>query len=161
MTHFRLRALLSAAVMYGLLSSVMGVGACAQSLAGLHGTVLGVHRKPLAKAVSQVVSDQTLHAGRAWRYTMVADSLQIQPGRPGAESLSGDVVYRRQGYQRAAQRAVEGWRRSGSRVDTGVRATGQRLIDGREAQDPDANAMTAPTTERSLWAAAFVWLSTL
>ena len=74
MTLFRSRALLPTALMSGFFSLLVA-GACAQSPASLHGSAVGADGKPLANAVIQVVSDQTAHSGRAWRYTMVADSL--------------------------------------------------------------------------------------
>ena len=60
--------------MFGLLP-LMATGAHAQGPASLHGTAVGADGKPLANAMIQVISDQTVHSGRAWRYTMVADSL--------------------------------------------------------------------------------------
>ena len=74
MILFRLRALLLPAILFGVGFSA-ATSASAQSSASLHGRATDATGKPLSNAVVQLVSDQTAHSGRAWRYTLIGDSL--------------------------------------------------------------------------------------
>ena len=70
----RLRALLFPTLLLGV-SSFTAPLAGAQTAASLHGQVTDAHGRPLSNAVVQLVSDQTIRGGRAWRYTLMGDSL--------------------------------------------------------------------------------------
>ncbi len=74
MILFRFRVLLFPAVLFGVALSA-ATSASAQSAASLHGRATDATGKPLSNAVVQLVSDQTAHGARAWRYTLIGDSL--------------------------------------------------------------------------------------
>ena len=74
MISCHLRALLFPALLLGV-SSLTTPFAGAQTAASLHGQATDANGRPLANAVVQLVSDQTVRGGRAWRYTLMGDSL--------------------------------------------------------------------------------------
>ncbi len=74
MISLRSRAFFFSALMSGVLS-VAATGTQAQGSSSLHGRATDAAGNPLQHAVVQLVSDQTTHGGRAWRYTLMGDSL--------------------------------------------------------------------------------------
>ena len=71
MISFRFRACLFAAILLGIVVPSL----VAQSPASLQGHATDAIGRPVSHAVVQLVSDQTAHAGRTWRYTLMGDSL--------------------------------------------------------------------------------------